>query len=478
MRNLALLTDLYQLTMLAGYHACGKTEQQSCFELFFRRLPFRGGFGVAAGLETVLDYLKGLRFEPEEIGYLRGLGMFSESFLSWLADFRFRGDVDAIEEGEFVFAGQPLLRVRGTLPEAQLVESALLNIMNFQTLIASKAARIVIAAQGGPILEFGMRRAQGVDGAISASRAAYIGGCEATSNVLAGQEFGIPVRGTHAHSWIMSFSSELEAFRAYASLYPDSTTLLVDTYDTLGSGVPNAVRVGLELKEKGHALKGIRLDSGDLAHLSKQARGMLDEAGLTEARIVASNDLDENLIADLIDQGARIDIWGVGTNLVTSQDQPALGGVYKLVAAQGQGEALEPRIKISSNPEKVTIPGVKQIWRGYDESGRMLGDCLLLEHEGEPQGELSSHHPHYANSYKKVKASRWKPVLRPVVRAGEELPDIRRPLSQIRERFLENLATLPVEHQRRVNPQTYWVGLSEELFRLRDRLLKEAHDAL
>jgi nicotinate phosphoribosyltransferase len=477
MQNLALLTDLYQLTMLAGYHACGKLRQQCCFELFFRKLPFNGGFGVAAGLDSALTYLTSLRFGPQEIDYLRGLELFSPSFLSWLADFRFQGDVDALPEGEFVFAGEPLLRVRGNLPEAQLVESALLNMLNFQTLIATKSARITIASQGAPVLEFGLRRAQGVDGALSASRAAYIGGSQATSNTLAGQLFDIPVRGTHAHSWIMSFASEIEAFRAYAGLYPDSTTLLVDTYDTLQSGVPNAITVGLELRAQGHELKGIRLDSGDLAFLSKQARLMLDQAGLNSTKIVASNDLDENLIADLLEQGARIDIWGVGTNLVTSQDQPALGGVYKLVAAQGAGANLEPRIKVSSNPEKITLPGVKQVLRGYDAQGKMVGDCLALEDEPMPQGHLETFHPHYADTQSTIRAARWESMLRPVIRGGRECPGARPELSEIRSRFLSNLQTLPVENQRRINPQVYWVGLSQDLFTLRARLLDEARSA-
>ncbi len=310
--------------MLAGYHHCGKLEQKSCFELFFRRLPFSGGFAVAAGLQSALDYLDGLKFEKPELDYLATLGLFNEDFLNWLSDFRFQGDFYAVDEGELFYPGEPLLQVHARMPEAQLIETALLNILNFQTLIATKAARITLAAKRAPILEFGLRRAQGVDGALSASRAAYIGGCEATSNVLAGEKFGIPLKGTHAHSWVMSFSSELEAFRAYADLYPESCTLLVDTYDTLESGVPHAITVGHELAQKGHQLRAIRLDSGDLALLSKRARLMLDEAGLVETKIVASNDLDEEVIAALIDQGARIDIWGVGTNLVTSQVSPPL----------------------------------------------------------------------------------------------------------------------------------------------------------
>lgn len=472
-KNLALLTDLYQLTMMAGYHGCGKLEQKSCFELFFRRLPFSGGFAVAAGLQTALEYLRDLSFEAEELAYLKGLNLFSGEFLDWLKDFRFEGDVDAIAEGELVFPGEPLVRVRAPMPQAQLIESALLNILNFQTLIATKAARVYLASKKAPILEFGLRRAQGVDGALSASRAAFIGGCEATSNVLAGQKYGIPVRGTHAHSWIMSFPSELEAFRAYAKIYPESCTLLVDTYDTLGSGVPNAIKVGLELAQQGNELRGIRLDSGDLAYLSKNARAMLDAAGLSSTKIVASNDLDEEVIADLLDQGARIDIWGVGTQLVTSHDQPALGGVYKLVAAEDESGEMAPRIKISSNVEKITIPGVKQVYRATGKDGRILGDCLATETESPPVGFCTTYHPHYAAGQLTLDAPAWRPLLQPVIRGGKILKEFE-PLPALQQRFLRNLEYLPLESQRRVNPHTYWVGLSGELRDLRDRLLEEA----
>ncbi len=477
MKNLALLTDLYQLTMLAGYHACNKIEQRSSFELFFRRLPFQGGFCVAAGLEPALHYLRNLRFEDHELEYLKGLGIFSDDFLSWLKNFRFTADVDAVAEGELIFAGEPLMRVRGRLPEAQLVESALLNMLNFQTLIATKAARLYIASNRGSVLEFGLRRAQGVDGAISATRASYIGGCTATSNVLAGYLHGIPVRGTHAHSWIMSFPSELEAFRAYATLYPDSSTLLVDTYDTLGSGVPNAIVVGLELKGRGHQLQGIRLDSGDLAQLSIAARRMLDEAGLEQTKIVASNDLDEHLVANLLSQGARIDIWGVGTSLVTSRDEPALGGVYKLVAAAGPSGNLEPRIKISSNPEKITVPGEKDLWRVYDEQGMMVGDCLTRAGEKPdfktPLGVVS-HHPHFAESRRNLMGHSARALLQPVMRQGRLIPEERPSLDSIRDAFVKNLETLPAECQRRANPESYWVGLSDDLFTLRSKMLSEA----
>lgn len=460
--------------MLAGYHSCGKMDQASCFDLYFRKLPFGGGFCVAAGLETALDYLTELRFEQPQLEYLKSLNLFSADFLSWLAKFRFEGDVEAVAEGELVFPGEPLLRIRAPLPHAQLVESALLNIINFQTLIATKAARVYVASQQGTVLEFGLRRAQGIDGSLSASRASYIGGCSATSNTLAGQKFGIPVKGTHAHSWIMSFDTELEAFRAYANLYPDSCTLLVDTYDTLNSGVPNAVKVGLELKEKGHTLAGIRLDSGDLAELSKGARQQLDAAGLSEAKIVASNDLDENLVANLLSQGARIDVWGVGTNLVTARDQPALGGVYKLVAAEGADGQMEPRIKVSSNPIKTTVPGIKQVYRAEDSAGNALGDVIALESETiESASSVPTHSPLYAELKRRVEASTFRPLLKPVLKGGQRV-GTQPGLGEIRDACLANLKKLPDQHKRRMNPHIYWVGLSDELYQLRHNLLSTA----
>ncbi|MBI3926978.1 MAG: nicotinate phosphoribosyltransferase [Armatimonadetes bacterium] len=468
--RLALLTDFYQITMLAGYFEAGKANQRSQFELYFRRLPFEGGYCIAGGLEPALRYLKTCRFEPEEIQYLRGLGIFSQQFLEWLGQFRFRGDVWAIPEGHLVFAHEPLLRVEAALPEAQLVESALLNIMNFQTLVTTKAARMYVTSGNGSILEFGLRRAQGINGALAASRAAYLGGCVGTSNTLAGKTFGIPVKGTMAHSWVMSFPTELEAFRAYARTYPDSCLLLVDTYDTLASGVPNAIRVGLELARQGHRLAGIRLDSGDLAHLSKEARRMMDEAGLTDAKIVASSDLDEHIIDSLRSQDARIDVWGVGTNLVTCKDEPALGGVYKLVAAEKEGR-LEPRIKVSSNPAKTTIPGAKQVWRAYAADGLIQGDVLALCDESfADQEAVLCQHPLYAHSSQTLCGDRWEPQLALAVKGGEivcELPS----LEHLRQRTLRSLDLLGPEHKRLTNPHLYWVGLSPRLFDLKSRLV-------
>jgi len=365
--KLALQTDLYQLTMVGGYVLEGKKDQWANFDYFFRSIPDEGGYCVLAGLEDIIDYIRQLQFAQEDLSYLEGLGIFSKEVLAYLKNFKFTGDLWAIPEGTVVFPHEPLIRVTAPLPEAQLIESAVLNVMNFQTLIATKAARICWAANGDPVIDFGLRRAQGPDGALMASRAAYIGGVDGTSNVLAGRLYGIPVRGTQAHSWVESFPHELDAFRAYAEVYPDSCLLLADTYDTIRSGVPHAIQVGQELREKGHELWGIRLDSGDLAYLSKEARRMLDEAGFPDASIVASSDLDEWIIESLKRQGARVDVWGVGTRLVTSFSCPALGGVYKLTAMDDGGEHMTPKIKRSDNPEKITNPGPKKVGRMYDQ---------------------------------------------------------------------------------------------------------------
>lgn len=473
--DLALLTDFYQLTMMGGYVACGKADQQAVFDLYFRKVPDDGGFCVAAGLEHALDYIEGLKFTGGDIDYLASLKIFDDSFLDYLSGFRFRGDVWAMEEGTLVFAGEPMLRVSARMPEAQLLETALLTIMNFQTLIATKAARVCHAAGDGSVLEFGLRRAQGVDGAMSATRAAHIGGCTGTSNVLAGRTYGIPVRGTQAHSWIMSYPSEIEAFRAYARTYPESCALLVDTYDTLESGVPNAIQVARELAAGGERLLAIRLDSGDLAFLSKQARHMLDQAGFKDVKIIASSDLDEYLIQDLRRQGACIDSWGVGTRLVTSYSTPALGGVYKLVAASDDEGRMVPRIKVSSNPEKITTPGSKLVWRLYDGDGWMMGDVVALEDEElEGRRGIRTHHPTLVlRSRTFSRYSRIEQLLVPVMREGRRVYGPR-PLADIRARAQAQLAALRQEHKRFINADIYWVGLSERLFSLRGRLIEQA----
>lgn len=379
--SLALLTDLYQVTMAAAYAEEGRDDTEAVFHLYFRENPFGGGYAVACGLATALEYLAAFRFDGPGIDYLAGLTggdggpLFSTEALERLAALELTVDVDAIPEGTLVFAHEPLLRIRGPIVQCQLLETPLLNIVNFQTLVATKAARVVTAAQGDPVLEFGLRRAQGVDGGIAASRAAFVGGCAATSNVLAGRLFDIPVRGTHAHSWVMAFDTELEAFQAYAHAMPNNVVLLVDTYDTL-DGVRNAITVGLRMREKGRHLAGIRLDSGDLAALSIAAREMLDDAGLRDVPILASNELDEHIVASLKEQGARIDVWGVGTKLVTADGQPALGGVYKLSATRRPGEAWRRRLKVTESSAKATDPGILQVRRFFDESGAPAGDMI------------------------------------------------------------------------------------------------------
>ena len=382
-QNLTLLTDLYELTMMQGYFETQENETV-IFDVFFRENPNKGGYSVMAGLEQVIDYIKNLNFSYDDVDYLRGLGIFSEDFLQYLSGFHFSGNIYAIPEGSVIFPKEPLVKVIAPIMEAQLVETAILNIINHQCLIATKASRVVHAAQGDGVMEFGLRRAQGPDAGLYGARAAMIGGCVGTSNVLAGQMFDVPVLGTHAHSWIMSFKDEYTAFKEYARLYPDSCTLLVDTYDTLKSGVPNAIRVFQEMRDAGIKPKsyGIRLDSGDLAYLSKKARKMLDAAGFTDAVIAASNDLDELLINDLKIQGAAITSWGVGTNLITSKDCPSFGGVYKLAAIQDKGGNFVPKIKISENTEKITNPGNKTIYRIYDkETGKIRADLICFADE-------------------------------------------------------------------------------------------------
>ncbi len=383
-RNLALLTDLYELTMMQGYFDTGSYKRQVVFDLFYRKNPSGNGYAIAAGLQQTIEYIRNLRFEAEEITYLESLGLFSADFIEYLRGFRFTGEIYAIPEGTVVFPYEPLMRVKAPIMEAQLVETALLNIINHQSLIATKAARVVWAAQGDPVMEFGLRRAQGPDAGTLGARAAVIGGCCGTSNVLTGQQFGVPVKGTHAHSWVMSFPDELTAFREYARLFPNACLLLVDTYNTLQSGVPNAIQVFREMRENGIALKnyGIRLDSGDLAYLSKKAKAMLEEAGFADAVISASSDLDENLIASLKLQGAKISLWGVGTKLITSDDCPAFGGVYKLAAEEDENGVFVPKIKLSNNPEKVTNPGVKKVFRIYEKAtGKIKADLIALDDE-------------------------------------------------------------------------------------------------
>lgn len=474
--SLALLTDLYQLTMAYGYWKSGRADDEAVFHMSFRNNPFRGGFAVACGLEQLVDYIRGFKFAADDIEYLRtlvgndGSALFPEAFLSYLRELHFTFDIDAIPEGTVVFAQEPLVRVRGPLLQCQLLETALLNIVNFQTLIATKAARICLAAKGDQVLEFGLRRAHGCDGAVSASRAAFVGGCAATSNVLAGKIHGIPVRGTHAHSWVMTFDTELEAFERFAEAMPSNCVFLVDTYDTLG-GVKNAIAVGQLLSQKGHRMVGIRLDSGDLAWLSVEARRLLDEAGLTDAVIVASNDLDEITIQSLKIQGAKIAVWGVGTKLVTAYEQPALGGVYKLSAIRRPNGQWAHKIKISDQVVKTSTPGHLQV-RRFEKDGRFAGDMIYDELLGPTVSAIIDQKD--PTRFKRFGSDTTHyDLLVPVVRAGKlvaDLPDI----TSLRARTLAQLACLDGAIKRFDNPHEYPVGPEPGLYELKAELVFRA----
>ena len=471
-RNLTMMTDLYQLTMMYGYFKHGMTQNEAVFDLFFRERE-NSAYAMMAGTESVVEYINNLHFTEDDIAYLRSLNLFDEAFLSMLLELRFTGEIYAMKEGTVVFPYEPLLRVKAPIMQAQLVETALLNLVNHQTLIATKASRVAYAAQGDEVMEFGLRRAQGPDAGIYGARAAMIGGCQATSNVLTGQLFGVPVGGTHAHSWVMSFPDELSAFRAYAEVFPKNCLLLVDTYDTLASGVPNAITVFGELRAKGYEPMGIRLDSGDLAFLSRQARKMLDEAGFPNAKIFASGDLDEEVIWDLKAQGAAISVWGVGTRMITSMDNPALGGVYKLSAEEVNGK-FEPRIKISENPAKITNPGVKRLYRFYDRlSGKALADLIALEDEDYSSGEpLEIFDPE--NTWKKMTLCDYevRPLLAPIFENGEMVYTLPT-LSEISEYAKREMETFWDEYKRLHSPHRYKVDLSKPLYELKRGMLEE-----
>jgi nicotinate phosphoribosyltransferase len=473
--NMTLLTDLYQLTMVGAYHLLGKNQQKANFDYFFRKIPEDGGFCVAAGLEQLIEYIENLHFEPEDLDYLRSLNLFPPDVLLFFQNLHFTGDLYAVPEGTLVFPQEPIIRVTAPLPEAQFIETALLNILNYQTLIATKAARVCIVASEDPVIEFGVRRAQGPDGGLSASRAAFIGGARATSNLMAGKVFGIPVRGTVAHSWIESFPSELESFRSYAKVYPKNVVLLVDTYDTLLSGVPNAIKVGSELRaRKDGDLLGIRLDSGDLTFLSREARKLLDEAGFDRTRILGSSDLDEWLIESIKKQGADIDLWGVGTRMVTSYSCPALGGVYKLSAIFEDGQ-MKPKLKVSDDPEKTTNPGIKKVVRFFDEKNFMRGDVLFFEDEFLPENQpIQALHPMLAHVHKTYPPRyRREEILVPIFQGGKRVYSLP-PLADIQARTLQNLHYLRPEHKRLQNPHIYHVSLGERLFKQKQDLIQAA----
>lgn len=475
-QNLTLLTDLYELTMMQGYFKNKDKNDTVIFDAFFRNNPCDGGYAISAGLEQVINYVKNLHFEEEDITYLASLGIFDADFLEYLRTFHFTGDIYAIPEGTVMFPREPMVKVIAPIMEAQLMETAILNIINHQSLIATKAARVCYAARGDGIMEFGLRRAQGPDAGTYGARAAVIGGCIGTSNVLCGQLFDVPVKGTHAHSWIMSFPDEYTAFKRYADIYPQACLLLVDTYDTLKSGVPNAIRVFTEMKEAGIPLHnyGIRLDSGDLAYLSKKARKMLDAAGFTDAIISASNDLDEFLIDSLKVQGAAITSWGVGTHLITSKDCPSFGGVYKLAAVMGKDGRFVPKIKLSENTEKITNPGNKTIYRIYEkETGKIKADliCLVDEKFDENQNlMLFDPLEPWKKTHLEGGTYTMREILVPVFKNGEccytspKVMDIQKICKQ-------ELETLWDETKRLVNPHKVYVDLSSKLYDIKIDLL-------
>lgn len=470
----ALLTDLYQLTMAQGYWACGKLEEEGCFHLFFRETPFRGGFAIASGMDHVAEVIENFAFSDEDIAYLAsvpapgGGALFDPAFLDYLRTLELSVDIEAVREGTVVFPNDPLVRVTGPLLQCQLLETQLLNCVNFETLAATKAARVCLSA-GTPVAEFGLRRAQGESGALRASRACIVGGCASTSNVLAGRLFGLPVSGTHAHAWVMAFGDELEAFRAYAREFPTNCVLLVDTYDVT-QGLKNAITVGLEMKARGEHLAGVRIDSGDLAWLAKQARAMLDEAGLVDTGVVLSNDLDEFAIKSILDSGAQVASWGVGTKLVTAFDQPALGGVYKLAAKRAPQGAWEPCVKVTGQSSKQTVPGVLDVRRYFHESGTLAGDMVYdvtlpvaRERIIDPSDELRQ---------KDLTGKRYLTLLEPLARAGKVvLPSEYRSALVARDRCAAQLTLLDESQKRIINPHSYPVGLEYSLFYRRHDLV-------
>ena len=476
MHTRALLTDFYELTMAAAYLEQGKGSDTATFDLYYRHNPFNGGYGIAAGLEDAVRAVLDVKFSEEDILFLRslkssnGARIFSDEFLRYLADYKFNSDIRAIPEGTVVFPNEPLLQVSGNLVDCQMVETILLCHINFQTLVATKAARIWEASNHGTVIEFGLRRAQGPDGALSACRAAFVGGADGTSNVLGAALLRMPAKGTHAHSWIQSFGSELEAFRSYARSFPDECILLVDTYDTLKSGIPNAILIARELENQGHRLVGVRIDSGDLAFLSTRARQMFDQEALSYVKVVASNELDEYIISDIVSQGGKVDIWGVGTNLVTGSGigGGALGGVYKLVEHNNK-----PKIKLSANPEKMTNPGIKKIVRFYDEEGLMNADALAADSEDLSNSEVLIVDPNNPLRRKKLDSEKREELLKPIVKSGKlvyQFPSI----EQIRDHRKEDLARLHESHKRLHNPHEYKVGLTHALWQQKEHMLNQA----
>lgn len=473
--NMSMLTDYYELTMMNGYLKNGLENKIACFDMFFRSVPESGGFAISAGLQQMIDYLQDLRFEEDDISYLRDLNIFDERFLDYLREFEFKCDVWAIPEGTPIFPGEPIVKVIGPIMQAQMIETMLLVTINHQSLIATKSSRIVRAAQGRPVMEFGARRAQGYDASVLGARASYIAGAAGTSCTIAAQQFGIPALGTMAHSWVQAYESEYEAFKAYALSYPDDCQLLVDTYNTLKSGVPTAIKVAKDVLEPmGKHLKAVRIDSGDLTYLTIKTRKMLDAAGLTDCKITVSNSIDEYLIRDLLLQGAQIDNFGVGERLITSRAEPVFGGVYKLSMVEAEDGELIPRMKISDNPEKITNPGSKELWRFFDlETGHALADLITLEgEEVDKTEEYEIFDPQHTWKRKVLTNYRVEKLLAPIFAKGK-LVYQNKSLEDIRIHCAEQLDTLWDSVKRFENPQNYYVDLSQKLWDLRQDFLSE-----
>lgn len=472
----ALLTDLYQITMAQGYRESGHAETEACFHMYFRDNPFQGGYAIACGMAQLADIVDSFAFTDDDIEYLSrvpapgGGALFDDEFLGWLRGFKLTVDIDAVAEGQVVFPNEPLVRVKGPIMQCQLLETALLNCVNFQTLIATKAARVCLAAHGAPVAEFGLRRAQGAGGGLWASRASVVGGCASTSNVLAGKLFDIPVSGTHAHSWVMAFSSELEAFRAYAAAFPKNCVLLVDTYN-VEQGIDNAITVGLEMRERGEKLSGIRIDSGDLAWLAKMARKKLDAAGLTDCGIVLSNDLDEYTIQSILDEGAQVTAWGVGTKLACAFDQPTLGGVYKLSATREPGAPWVDHLKITESAKKLTFPGILDVRRYYHDDGRIAGDMVFDTKSPVAECETIVD-PLDSLRRKHLAGKRFETLLMPLARNGKTvLAREYRNANAAQARAKAALQTLDESQKRMLNPHSYPVGLERGLFERRSSLV-------
>lgn len=469
--NLTMLTDLYQLTMMNGYYKKGVENDTAVFDVFFRKNVCEGGYTIVCGIEEIVHYINNLSFNEHDLDYLRSLNLFDEDFIGFLRDFKFTGDIYAVEDGSVMFPGEPIIVVKAPLYQAQLVETAILSIVNFMTLIATKASRVCNAAGGDPVLEFGLRRAQGPEAGLYGAKAAIIGGCTGTSNVLTGKMFGVPVAGTHAHSWVQKFDSELEAFRAYAQTYPDSCLLLIDTYNVLESGIKNALIVFDELRAKGFEPIGVRLDSGDLTYLSKEVRKILDDAGYPNAKITASNDLDEYTIISLKQEGAAIDSWGVGTKLITSYDYPSLGGVYKLAATTNREGILEPKIKISENPEKINNPSFKKVVRIYNKNEKCEADLIMLDDETIDETKpLEIFDPVYTWKRRVYENYTIRELLKPLFLEGKLVRE-RKSVYEVKEYAKKELSSMWDQYKRIKNPHIYKVDLSQKLWDMKNDLI-------